>query len=85
MREARGVAGSAAPEQEGVFLCSSEHEAGFFLRFNNGDGPLDLWSVEGVEENELIESPEGFEFVGRPIPPSQVSLVRQDIEPSEYD
>jgi hypothetical protein len=85
MRLARGVAGSPVPEQEGIFLCSSEFDAEFFLGFDNGDGPLDLWAVEGVEQTELIESPEGFEFVARPIPPSQVSLVRQDIEPPEYE
>jgi hypothetical protein len=85
MREARGIAGSDIPEQEGIFVCHSEVEAEFFLMSNNGDGPLDLWAVEGVEEAELIESPEHFYFVARSIPASQVSLVRQDIEPPEFE
>lgn len=85
MREARGIAGSDIAEQEGIFLCDSESEAEFFLRFDNGDGPFDLWAVEGVDQAELLESPEHFYFIARPIPPSQVSLVRQDIEPPEFE
>ena len=85
MGETLGIAGSDGPEQEGIFLCDSADEAEFFLRFNNGDGPLDLWAVEGVEQAELIESPEHFYFVARSIPASQVSLARQDIEPPEFE
>ena len=85
MGEARGIAGSDVPEQEGIFLCDSEDEAEFFLMFNSGDGLLDLWAVEGVQQDELIESSEHFYFVVRSIPASQVSLVRQDIDPPEFE
>lgn len=81
MKTARGIAGSTAPEQAAIFLCFSELEAGFFIDMNNTGGPVDLWAVEGIERSELVESPEGFFFVPRPISPSRLTLVRADIEP----
>jgi hypothetical protein len=52
---------------------------------NNTGGPVDLWAVEGLDRSELVESPEGVLFVPRPIPPSQLTLVRRDIEPPPDD
>jgi hypothetical protein len=83
MNAARGIAGSTAPEQNGTFLCFSELEAGFFIDMNNTGGPVDLWAVEGIDRSDLVESPEGFLFLPRPIPPSQLTLVRADIEPPD--
>lgn len=85
MEAARGIAGSTGPEQDGIFLCFSEAEAGFFIGMNGTGGPVDLWAVEGIDLSELIESPEGFLFLPRPIPPSRLTLVRRDIEPPPDD
>ena len=85
MKAARGIAGSTAPEQDGIFVESSEWHADWWLRINNTGGPLDLWAVEGIDPSELVESPEGFFFVPRPIPRSQLTLVRTDVEPPPDD
>ncbi|AIY18269.2 hypothetical protein KR76_18530 [Pimelobacter simplex] len=66
------------PEQEGCFL-GTDRDAEFFIRINNTGGPVDLWQVDGVTDGDLVESPEGFRYLPRRIPASQVRLVRQDI------
>jgi len=81
MAAAHGIAGSRAPEQEGCFVCLDEDEVGWFVRMNNTGGPVDVWAVDGVDREELCESPEGHLFVPRCIPPRNVELVRRDIAP----
>ncbi len=75
MGTARGIAGSTAPEETGVFLCRDEFEARFFIDMNNTGGPVDVWTVTGVEEDELIDSGSGFCYFPAPIPPGQVTLA----------
>jgi hypothetical protein len=82
MATAHGIAGSRAPEQEGCFLCLDEHEVEWFVSMNNTGGPVDVWAVDGVDRDELRESPAGHSFVPRCIPPGSVELVRQDIAPT---
>jgi hypothetical protein len=36
-----------------------EDVVGFFLPLNNTGGPVDVWAVVGVSEDDLVESPEG--------------------------
>ena len=75
MGMARGIAGSTAPEEEGVFLCRDEFEARFFADMNNTGGPIDVWAVTGIEEDELITGGAGFSYFPAPIPPAQVRLA----------
>lgn len=79
-----GIAGSQRPEQQGCFLCRSEWEADWFVGMNNTGGPVDLWAVEGVDEDELVESPEGFSYLPATIPPDRLTLVRADIPPEDH-
>jgi hypothetical protein len=65
-----GIAGSQGPEQQGCFLCRSEWEADWFVRMNNTGGPVDVWAVDGVDEAQLVESPEGYPYLPATIPPS---------------
>jgi hypothetical protein len=81
MREAPGIAGSLHPEQEGCFLCRDEGEVDWFVRMNNTGGPVDVWAVDGVDEEDLMESPEGYPYLAAPVSPERISLVRRDIEP----
>jgi hypothetical protein len=81
MAGVRGIAGSQEPEQEGCFLCLNEHEVEWFVRINNTGGPVDVWAVEAVDEQELLESPEGHFYVPRAIPPGRLTLLRADIPP----
>lgn len=78
MGAAPGIAGSRAPEQEGCFL-GNEWEADFFIRINNTGGPVDLWQVDGVADDDLVESPEGFSYLPRRIPSGRLTLLRTDI------
>jgi hypothetical protein len=81
MSEASGIAGSAEPEQHGCFLCRGDGDVEFFVGMNNTGGPVDVWAVAGVDEELLVQSPEGFDFMPAPIPPGRLTLVRASIEP----
>ncbi len=76
MGAAPGIAGSRAPEAEGIFLCLDEFEAGMFVRMNNTGGPVDVWAVTGVEAEQLIGAGSGYGYYPAPIPPGQVALCQ---------
>jgi len=79
MGEVPGIAGSRRPEEKGCFVCMDEFEVSFFLRINNTGGPVDVWAVEGINDNELVTPPNGFQYVPRCIPSTQLSLYRRDV------
>jgi hypothetical protein len=81
METAGGIAGSREPEQQGCFLCRGTSDVDWFIQMNNTGGPVDVWAVAGVDEASLRESPEGYLYETRPIPPSRLTLVRRDIDP----
>jgi phage baseplate assembly protein gpV len=81
MSAAPGIAGSDRPEQEGCFVCLDQWETDWFVEMNNTGGPVDVWAVDGVDESELVTSPEGHSYVPTPIPAQRVSLHRRDIQP----
>lgn len=80
MGSAHGIAGSRRPEEEGIFLCLDEHEASYFVDMNNTGGPVDVWAVEGVDENDLIESGNGYRYLPRCIPPENLTIVRESVK-----
>jgi hypothetical protein len=55
-----GIAGSRLPEVEGIFLSQDRFTAEFFVRMNNTGGPVDMWTVEDIDDAELVESDTGF-------------------------
>ncbi|MEK6274325.1 MAG: hypothetical protein AABM30_03210 [Actinomycetota bacterium] len=79
----RGIAGSLEPEQQGSFLCRDDWEVEWFVRMNHTGGPVDVWAVDGIDETELVESPEGYVYVARPVPPQQLTLIRRDLQPEQ--
>jgi hypothetical protein len=79
MGAAPGIAGSPVAEQEGCFLCPDAFTVDFILGLNNTGGPVDVWAVVGVPVEELVESPEGFSYWPRPVPPEWLTLVREDV------
>ena len=82
MGAAPGIAGSRRPEAEGVFLCRGEEEAEFFLQhINNTGGPVDLWSVDGVDGAMLLDNGNGFVYLPDRVPAARVRLVRSDVVP----
>lgn len=81
MSVARGIAGSIAPEQEGCFLCADEWEMEWFIEMNNTGGPVDVWGVEGVDEAQLVHSPEGHSYLPARVPPDRLTLLRVDLPP----
>lgn len=74
MGAAPGIAGSAVPEADGVFLCEEFHVE-FFLRMNNTGGPVDVWQVSGTFEDQMISNGSGFFYFPGRIPATQVSLI----------
>ncbi|MEZ3182658.1 hypothetical protein KYY02_29565 [Streptomyces pimonensis] len=81
MGAAPGIAGSHRPEVEGIFVCQGEAAAEFFLHINNTGGPVDLWSVDGVDEGLLLDNGDGFFYLPSRIPAARVRLVRSGIPP----
>ena len=79
MGAAPGIAGSTRPEAHGVFLCRGEDEAQFFVRINNTGGPVDLWSVDGVDEELLIDNGNGFVYLPGRVLAARIRLVRADV------
>jgi hypothetical protein len=60
MTSTRGIAGSSVPEQEGAFLCDHDSDVDYFVRMNNTGGPVDIWSVDGVDDVELLDNGSGY-------------------------
>jgi hypothetical protein len=81
MGVAPGIAGSPCPEQEGCFLAPDEWTTDYFVEMNNTGGPVDVWTVEGVDASALVTSPEGYEYLPAAIPWEKLRLVRTDIPP----
>ena len=67
------------PEQAGCFLCRDQWEVDWFVEMNNTGGRVDVWGVDGVDESELVESPEGHYYVASPILAECLTLIRRDI------
>ena len=84
MGVARGIAGSRTPEAEGAFVCRGQDEAQFFLRINNTGGPVDVWSVDGVDEELLTDNGNGFVYLPGRVPAALICLVQSDIPVQPY-
>jgi hypothetical protein len=74
-----GIAGSPVPETEGVFLCRDEFEADWFVRINNTGGPVDVWMIEGIDRESLIDNGSGYAYVRHKIPAPNLTLLRSDL------
>lgn len=72
-----------APEEEGCFLCRAEWEADWFVQMNNTGGPVDVWAVDGVDEDELVQSSTGYLYLPASIPAERLTLLRTDIPPAQ--
>lgn len=81
MSAAPGIAGSTEPEAAGAFLEDHEFGADYFVRMNNTGGPVDVWAVDGIERESLVESPNGYSYYPGTIPASRLTLVRTDVLP----
>ncbi len=79
MSGTRGIAGSRHPEVEGIFLSPDHFTAQFFVRINNTGGPVDIWAVDDVDENDLIDSGNGFSYVPYRIEPQGLTLHTQGL------
>jgi hypothetical protein len=75
MGAARGIAGSHSPEISGVFLCLDEFEVGWFVQLNNTGGPVDVWTVTGISEGQLLEAGTGHMYFPGKIPPVHLDLA----------
>lgn len=76
--------GNSAPEQAGCFLCLNELETEWLVKtINATGGPVDVWAVDGVDEKDLVESPEGHSYSPRPIAAHLLTLWRSDCPPPD--
>lgn len=80
MSGTRGIAGSRQPEVvDGIFLSPDNFTAQFFVRMNNTGGPVDIWAVDDVDPNDLIESGNGFSYVPYRINRQRLTLHGQGL------
>lgn len=79
MGGAPGIAGSRAPEVEGVFLCPDRNTVEWFLRLNNTGGPVDVWEITGVRESELLDDPGGYQYFPGPIERARLTLLDTNV------
>jgi hypothetical protein len=73
MGAARGIAGSTVPEADGVFLCQ-DFMVEFFVGINNTGGPVDVWAVSGIDEEQMLDNGSGFFYFPGRIPAGEVTL-----------
>ena len=62
-----------------MFLCRDRSEADWFLTFDNGNGPFDVWVVEGVDESELQNNGAGYQYLPGLVTADRVTLVDRDL------
>ena len=79
MGAARSIAGSTRPEVGGIFLCAEEFTVDFFVRMNNTGTSADVWQMDGVDPNSLLDNGHGFEYLPERVRPDQLTLVRMDV------
>jgi hypothetical protein len=84
MGAAPGIAGSAAPEQQGCFLCR-ESDIDWFVSMNSTGTTVDVWALSGVDEEALIQSPEGYDYLPAPVPAERLTLARADAAPENVE
>lgn len=82
MGAARGIAGSTRPEVDGIFL-GHEHDVDYFTRLNNTGTEVDVWAVDGIDEDDLIDSPNGYLYLPGVIPADRLILIATDIPAGE--
>ena len=63
MSAAPGIAGSRQPEVDGNFLSPDYFTAQFFVRMNNTGGPVDIWAIDGIDPDDLVESGSGYSYL----------------------
>lgn len=85
MGAARGIAGSHEPEEDGVFLGLNEFEAHWFVRMNNTGGPVDVWAVDGVDQEQLVMTQSGYSYFPASIPAERLTLVELPPDPIARD
>ena len=81
MGAAPGIAGSIAPEVQGCFLAADERDVDYFAAMNNTGGPVDVWEVVGVDDDDLLEF-SGYAYLPARIPRGQLRLARTDLPPA---
>jgi hypothetical protein len=79
MGAAPGIAGSRRPEADGIFLCPDLSTADWFASINNTGGPVDLWQVDGVDADLMLDNGNGFHYLPGCIPADRITLVQQDV------
>ena len=73
-----GIAGSRRPEVEGIFLSPDHFTAQFFVRMS-ADRPVDIWAVDDVDPEDLVESDSGFSYLPYRIDRKRLTLHDQDL------
>jgi hypothetical protein len=84
----KGIAGSIAAEEDGIFLARDPGEVDWFVRMGRSHHSLlDVWEA-ALEEDVEVEEPgaklpcrivHGFFCWMQPIPPWRLRLIAQDL------
>jgi hypothetical protein len=84
MKHAPGIAGSERPEVDGVFLCIDQGEADWFVDLNNTGGEVDVWAVDGITMEQLVDAGSGHYYFPGTIVADAVERVRSNLPQSRW-
>ncbi len=79
MGAAPGIAGSTRPEADGVFLSFDERDADYFVQMNNTGGLVDVWRVDGIDTDQLLDNGSGYQYLPGQIPADRLALLRRGV------
>jgi hypothetical protein len=79
MGAAPGIAGSTRPEADGVFLSSEDGDVDYFVRMNNTGGRVDVWQVDGIDADQMLDNGNGYFYLPGRIPADRITLVQRDL------
>jgi hypothetical protein len=79
MGAAPGIAGSRRPEADGIFLCLDLSIVEWFIQLNNTGSPVDVWQVDGVDAEHLLDNGSGLHYLPGRIALDRITLLLQDV------
>jgi hypothetical protein len=79
MGDVPGIAGSAQPEVDGIFVARSRFEAGLFVELNRTGGAVDIWGLDEVDAGDFVTSETGYVYVPYVVDSGRLELLEQDL------
>jgi hypothetical protein len=63
------------PEADGIFLSTEDWDVDYFVRMNNTGGPVDVWQIDGVDADQMLDNGNGYPYLPGRIPADRITWV----------